>query len=289
MQPFFYTNLMKKIKRVYLEITNICNLTCSFCIRHGREYKSMSLDQIRYAIHQIKDVSEYIYLHVQGEPLLHPKLEEIFEILDEYNMKVQLVTNGSLLKNNFWLLKKKCLRKISFSAHSLDEQNTNPEDWLNVVFDFMSQASLQQSPYCEIRFWNQNNLSKCSKEAIQWISERYHLTETSRKGSWKIMNKCYLHYDNQFSWPENTGISLNTGTCHGGVDMIAILVDGTVVPCCLDAKGIIQLGNIFKTSLTDIMESNRYLQMVQGFKNHKITEELCKHCTYRHRFIKQAK
>lgn len=279
---------MKQLKRVYLEITNICNLNCSFCIDHNRPYKTMTLQQIETALKQIKPVCDYIYLHVQGEPLLHPHLKDIFDLMDTYEMKVQLVTNGTFLNNNFWLLERKCLRKISFSAHSLDHQNNTVDSWLTTVFEFMNKASMQKQPYCEIRFWNQNNLSICSKKAIEWIKERYELNETSRKGSWQIMDNCYLHFDNQFSWPQNTGNSLKTGTCHGGIDMIAILVDGTVVPCCLDARGVIQLGNLFEQSLHEILASPRYLNLVQRFKNHHITEELCRHCTYRHRFNKQV-
>ena len=280
---------MKKLKRVYLEITNICNLSCSFCIDHGRPFRALSLSEVRHALTQIKPVSDYIYLHVQGEPLLHPQLKEIFNLMDEFDMKVQLVTNGAFLKENFWLLEKKCLRKISFSAHSLDHQKLPYDSWLDTVFDFMSQASNQGHPYCEIRFWNQNNLSPVSSQAIEWLKARYEFKETSRKGSWELMKGCWLHFDNQFAWPEKTGASLDAGTCHGAIDMIAVLVDGTVVPCCLDAKGVIQLGNLFETPLEEILKSERYQTLVQGFKDHRITEELCRHCTYRHRFLKQAK
>ena len=275
---------MKKLKRIYLEISNICNLSCSFCIDHQRKPKMMSLDEIRTALTQIKPLCDYIYLHVQGEPLIHPQLKEIFDLMDEFDMQVQLVTNGAFLKDNFWLLERKSLRKISFSAHSLDHQKMDPEQWLDTVFDFMHQASVQKHPYCEIRFWNQNNLSPSSKLAIDWINERYPLTETSRKGSWQLMDCCWLHYDNQFKWPDKEGCSLDVGTCHGAVDMMAILCDGQVVPCCLDARGVINLGNIFVTSLQDILASKRTQDMIQGFKNHKITEELCKYCTYRLRF-----
>ena len=244
----------------------------------------MSLDEIRTALTQIKPICDYIYLHVQGEPLIHPKLKEIFDLMDEFDMQVQLVTNGAFLKDNFWLLDRKSLRKISFSAHSLDHQKTEPETWLSTVFEFMTKASAQKYPYCEIRFWNQNNLSPSSRLAIDWINERYPLKETSRKGSWQMMEGCWLHYDNQFKWPENEGCSLDTGTCHGAVDMMAILCNGQVVPCCLDARGVINLGNIFETSLEEIINSKRTQDMIQGFKNHKITEDLCRHCTYRLRF-----
>ena len=117
----------------------------------------MSLDEIRTALTQIKPICDYIYLHVQGEPLIHPKLKEIFDLMDEFDMQVQLVTNGAFLKDNFWLLERKSLRKISFSAHSLDHQKMEPEQWLNTVFDFMHKASVQKHRFYDRRFQASGN------------------------------------------------------------------------------------------------------------------------------------
>ncbi|MBQ7126749.1 radical SAM protein, partial [bacterium] len=61
----------------YLEISNICNLSCSFCSDHHRPFRTMTLQEINQALDQIKEVTDYVYLHLKGEPLLHPDFNEI--------------------------------------------------------------------------------------------------------------------------------------------------------------------------------------------------------------------
>ena len=68
--------------------------------------------------------------------------------------------------------------------------------------------------------------------------------------------------------------------------MIAILVDGSVIPCCLDTQACINLGNIFNESLLEILKTSRYLNLVNGFNENKLVEPLCQQCTYRNRFTK---
>ena len=68
-------------------------------------------------------------------------------------------------------------------------------------------------------------------------------------------------------------------------DQLAILVDGTVVPCCLDSEAVIKLGNIYEDRLEDILNSKRFQEMRKGFCNRKVTEELCKHCSFKERLL----
>ena len=68
---------MKKYSRVYVEITNICNRNCSFCPGTRREKRRMSLDEFRRVAERLIGVTDYIYLHVMGEPLRHPELDAL--------------------------------------------------------------------------------------------------------------------------------------------------------------------------------------------------------------------
>ena len=91
----------------------------------------------------------------------------------------------------------------------------------------------------------------------------------------------YVDFDSEFIWPDlNNNYYNEVGTCYALRDHLGILVDGTVVPCCLDSKGIINLGNIFEENIEDIQNSERYKKMLQGFRNNKKCEELCKHCKF---------
>ena len=112
------------IKRVYIEITNVCNLSCSFCKKNSRPSRFLSIEEFLYIIQQVKPVTDYIYLHVQGEPLLHPQLEDIFLLCDRVGMHVQLVTNGTFLSRYPYLYNHPSLRKISFSLQSVEYQHS---------------------------------------------------------------------------------------------------------------------------------------------------------------------
>ena len=87
---------MKKNKKIYIEITNNCNLNCSFCPKTKRTKEYMSIENYEEILKKINNYTDYIYLHVKGEPLLHPKIIDIIKLSEKYNLKVNLTTNGSL-------------------------------------------------------------------------------------------------------------------------------------------------------------------------------------------------
>lgn len=276
---------MNKIKRVYIEITNKCNLRCAFCAFHHRPLKEMSLDDFEYCVKEIKQVTPYLYLHVQGEPLLHSKFNELLTICDTYQMNVQLVTNGTFIANYPNLDQHPSLRKISFSLHSLDYQQMDTKTYITQLLSFIDNYSKKNDGYIELRFWVSDQLNQKAKEALTIIKSRYELLPTSKPNSYKLDQRIFIHFEKEFKWPSvSNNSNPNHGTCRGGKDMIAILVDGTVVPCCLDAEGEINLGNLFNASLQQILNSPRYLNIIKGFNENKLIEPLCQTCEYRKRF-----
>ncbi|NCB33781.1 MAG: hypothetical protein EOM64_07875 [Erysipelotrichia bacterium] len=101
------------------------------------------------------------------------------------------------------------------------------------------------------------------------------------------MPNVYVDFDNMFQWPD-IELAANSmqikGRCRGGIDQIAILSNETVVPCCLDADGAINLGSLQENTLSDILNSKRYLEMIEGFKKQQVIEPFCQSCNFRHRF-----
>ena len=275
---------MKKYKKIYIEITNKCNLNCSFCSKTKKEKQEMSIEQFNEILNKIKDYTDIIYLHVKGEPLLHPKVIEFIKEAEKENIKVNITTNGVLFKEHAKELGT-CtnISKINFSLHS----ENNKENYLEDIFNNIKYLSKNTTVI--YRLWTLKNkeLDEKSTEIVNKIKEYYKLSneiveKIKTENNIKINPQIYVDKDNEFIWPTiNTHKSC--GYCYALKTHIAILVDGTVIPCCLDAEGIINLGNIFKDNLEKIVNSKRYKDLQKSLQDRKPIEPLCKSCTFKER------
>ena len=286
LQTLFHYNGFMFI-RIYIEITNVCNLSCSFCLKTGRTPCFLEPGEFRRIASQARKHTDYLYLHVQGEPFLHPYLDTILSICDELLFSVQLVTNGTLLDRHPLVLEHACLRKLSISLQSVDFQsNDNLPAYMDAVLAFAERAS-GQGVYTELRFWRLDELQKESGSyCLERIKERYELHKTERRNSYRLKDRLFLSFANEFEWP---AISASTeeevyGTCLGARQQIAILSDGTVVPCCLDAGGNVPLGSLRENTLDEIINGSRCQELIRQFQTHRIKEPFCRNCTFRKRF-----
>lgn len=279
--------MKKRLKRVYIEITNACNLSCSFCTKTKRTIQMMTPLEFQNILEKVNSYTDYIYLHVKGEPLLHPNLKEILELSNRYNKQVTITTNGTLLKEKKEILKNNpSIRQINLSLHSENKKENYLEDIFQVVDELSSNI------YVVYRFWTlqDNKLDRKSTEIVNKIIRHHNLsTETVEKirkqKNIKIAPNIYISKDNQFLWPElNNTYYQEEGYCHALKSQMAILVDGTIIPCCLDGEGVINLGNIHTDNLESVLESERVLQMIEGFKCRRVQEELCRHCNFKEKF-----
>lgn len=268
------------MKRIYLEITNTCNLNCSFC-RNSKGNTYLDLSKIDDYLKQIKEVCDYIYLHVLGEPLLHKDINLILDLLDKYDLKLQLVTNGVLLDKHLDILNHKCLRKLSISIHSIN--NINISDNYFKTIDYIIENN--KDKYIELRFYDFKNLDEKIKKYLNILKDKYGLKETSKNNSYKLKENVYLYTSDLFKWPsiDDEYIS-DIGKCLGLKEQIAILVNGEVTSCCLDTKGINSLGNLNNQSLKEILNSDKYKKALEALNNNKLILPLCVKCSYHHRF-----
>lgn len=283
-----------KLKRVYIEITNICNLNCSFCSPLKREKGFIKLSQFEHILKEIKPYNPHVYLHVKGEPLIHPELEEILKCAEKHNLPVNLTTNGTLIEKNMALLLK-YPRQINISVHALsDNQIEDYDGYINSVCRLGLEAKKQGKPFVSYRMWNGSDNEKIDVDSLtilKKIGEYFELSveENISRGrdAKKLADNVFISFMDEFEWPdENNGYIGNTGKCLGGKEMLGILCDGTVIPCCLDADGMIKLGNIFSESLEDILKKERFKNLEKGFSGGVIPEPLCQRCSYRTRFSK---
>lgn len=262
----------------------------------------MNSNHFKKVLEEISPFTDYIYLHVKGEPLLHPELEEILFQCQEYNLKVNITTNGTLLWEKKSILQRYSnLRQLNISLHSFESQDSiKHQVYLDQIIQTAKEFRDNTNTIIALRLWN---LDKTSPN--HYLHEKNQLTlhqlEQGFSLEYSIANKLsqltngekgillstriYLNQDYEFIWPSlDAPFVGDTGFCYGIKNQLAILSDGTVTPCCLDDEGTVALGNIFTTPLSDILSSDRAIKIEKGFSCRRVIEPLCKHCSYRTRF-----
>ena len=262
-----------RFKKIYIEITNSCNLNCSFCIGNKRKIKFMSFSEFKIILDKVKPYTNYLYFHILGEPLLHPNINEFIDYAYDKGFNVNVTTNGYLIDK----ISTKKIRQINISLHSFDlKYGISLDDYLNKIFNVVSKLD---DTYISYRVWLN---SEYSFDILKKISLFYNTSfDYTSFDKVTLSNNVFLSQFHEFVWPDlNNDYYNEKGRCYGLVDHIGILCDGTVVPCCLDSLGCISLGNIFETDLDIILNSSRVSNMINGFKGGIKCEELCRHCSF---------
>lgn len=274
-----------KFKKIYIEITNVCNLNCSFCAKNKRPASFMSEAQFHYLLKQIKPYTNYLYFHVLGEPLLHPQLEQFLNMAQEAGFFVNLTSNGILLPQRVNILKGR-IRQLNLSLHSLpQEAGCHPDRYLQDCLrcgDELAEAGC----YLSYRFWNKKagKLDEESARMLEVIATHYGIDDLMYENQ-KLASRRFLNFEEQFVWPSLQHPYLSqSGTCYGMRQQCAILVDGTLVPCCLDSLGECSLGNVFEQPFATLIASARAQTMIEGFQKGKLCEALCQRCGFRKKF-----
>ena len=271
------------LKKVYLEITNECNLSCTFCHGTRRPVKYLTKEEFTRAAKELRAHSDYIYFHLMGEPLLHPLLGDFLSIAEDLGFHVIITTNGTLLKERGdLLLSSNALHKVSISLHAYEANclDVSLREYLSDCFDFCRKASAR-SVISVMRRWNIGGEN--SENGAILSAMREYFTEPwqdVRKG-YRLADRVFLEWGDRFDWPdEDADICSDSHSCYGLRDQVGVLSDGTVVPCCLDADGVIALGNIFEESLSDILTKPRAVALRRSFEQRCIKEPLCMRCGF---------
>lgn len=288
---------MKKFKKIYIEITNHCNLSCSFCCRSKRPKSWIRPEDFAEILGKIKDFTRHLSLHVLGEPLLHPDLGQLLADCQRQGMAVNLTTNGTLLPQHQTILfASPALRQINISLHCANEMGDGPtlSEYLAGVFDFIRLAMTARPIFISLRLWNlaetTASASLQNRPILEKIEDFFSLPTklidalTPGQGI-PLAPNVFLSQHPRFTWPHSPAPELgNVGFCRGLRDHVAILVDGTVVPCCLDTEADIKLGNIHELPLHEILINPRSSALSAGFSQRRLVEALCRRCSFRQNF-----
>ena len=273
--------------KVYVEITNICNMNCSFCHGHSRAPRQMSEDEFKSILASLKGQTEYVYYHLMGEPLTHPLLPRFLELAGADGFKSIITTNGTLLKKRGAELLSSGLHKVNISLHSFEGDDEEAfKKYVGELSDFALSAA-ERGVIVVFRLWNKGFDGGKNDKALALLKQNIAGDWLENTRGIKIRDKIFIEMGDRFTWPDkNADIQGDKFYCYGLRDQFGILSDGTVVPCCLDSDGVINLGNIFKADVKDILNSKRAADISLGFKCGKASEELCKRCGYAQRFVK---
>lgn len=265
-------------KKIYVEITNNCNLSCPFCNEVKRKKESISIDKFNVLLKKLKGFTNYLYFHLMGEPLMHSHINELIDLASQH-FNINITTNGYLIDR---IRDNQNVTQINISLHSFNEKyHKSLDEYMNNIYENVDKLLVNHT-IINYRLWTD---SKYKESIIDNLNKHYNV---NINGNTTIKNNVFIDFDSEFIWPNLDNNYYNeNGSCMGLRTHIGVLVDGTVVPCCLDTNGIINLGNIYKEDLNDILNQDRVNIMKENFKNNKKVENLCKHCNFYDRIIKQ--
>ncbi|MCR5843135.1 MAG: SPASM domain-containing protein [Oscillospiraceae bacterium] len=274
------------LKKVYLEITNICNLACVFCPGTAREPRMLGRGEFRLLASRLRPHAEYLYFHLMGEPLLHPLLGDFLEIAGELGFRVMITTNGTLLRERAEVLcASPALLKVNISLQSFEANGGgDPGAYLDGCIGFARMAA-DAGKRCEFRLWNRRGLETLNSRIEERLCEAFPKPWKKSREGWKLRENVWLEPGDHFDWPAMEAADRGENCfCYGLRDQIGVLCDGTVVPCCLDHEGDLALGNLFEEELDEILQSARARAIRDGFSRRIAVEALCRRCGFARKF-----
>ncbi len=279
-----------RFSKVYVEISNLCNLSCSFCPGTKRQKRAMTEEEFTHLLPKLRPYTDFLYFHLMGEPLCHPKLGTFLELAHEAGFKVILTTNGTLLpQKTALLLEAAPLHKVSISLHSYEANHIgiSLEDYLQGCFDFCAKAA-DKGIIAVMRLWNIGGEDALNRTILDAMHAHFPGEWVQTRSGYRLQDRVFLEWGERFEWPDPEADYVGSQhTCYGLRDQIGVLSNGTVVPCCLDAEGNIPLGNLFTDKIEDILASPRAVALKRSFENRNITEDLCLRCGFAGRMVRK--
>ena len=272
--------------KIYIEISNLCNLRCGFCPGTKRPKRAMTEEEFSALLPKLRPYTDFLYFHLMGEPLLHPKLGVFLALACDAGFKVILTTNGTLLQERqAMLLGSPGLHKVNISLHAFEANDLSIsfEEYLRRCFSF-GRAAEGRLLIC-YRLWNSGGADRLNGQIEETLAAYFPGNWVQERRGLRIGNRVYLEYGDKFDWPDLDAADGGAqGFCYGLRDQIGVLCDGTVVPCCLDHEGDLALGNLFRQDMEEILTSSRAKAIYEGFSGRKAVEPLCRRCGYARRF-----
>ncbi len=276
-----------RFQKIYVEISNLCNLSCAFCPGTRRQPRRMTPDEFAILAPKLRPYTDFLYFHLMGEPLCHPELAHFLDIAHFHGFRVIITTNGTLLSGRQdLLLSSPALHKVNISLHAFEANDLKIsfDRYLADCFAFGQESKGEK--LVVYRLWNHGGAEEMNEQIVTGLRNAFPGPWTSQRQGTRIAHHTYLEYGDKFDWPDLQAPEGDCKVfCYGLRDQLGVLCDGTVVPCCLDHEGDLALGNLFRQELSEILDTPRAKAIYEGFSRREAAEELCRRCGYARRFV----
>ena len=157
-----------RFRKIYVEISNLCNLQCNFCPKTKRAPRRMTPEEFSGLLPKLRPYTDFLYFHVMGEPLCHPELETFLRLAGDAGLKVILTTNGTLLRSRQdVLLQAPALHKVNISLHAFEANDLAVpfSQYLDDCFSFGKASGGQK--LVVYRLWNQGGADQKNAEILR--------------------------------------------------------------------------------------------------------------------------
>ena len=273
-----------RFSRVYLEITNICDLHCRFCPGTKRQPRFLSPEDFTVLLERLRGCTDYLYFHLMGEPLLHPQLAALLSLAWERGYYVNITTNATHLDAaGDILLNSPAVHRVNLSLQAWEGNGFawDMNDYVNSCVRF-ARAAAALEKVITLRLWNGGAAG--NEDVVAALKAAFPGPWRDMQHNTVMAERIFLEQAERFDWPDAGGPARGGSFCLGLRNHIGILCDGTVVPCCLDSEGTIALGNLLTQPLEEILGSARARAIYDGFSRRAPAEALCRRCGYAERF-----
>lgn len=268
-----------------IEVTSICNLKCPICPNWLTESKGIiSLEFLDKLISKNRSLLERqtVWLHFSGEPLLHPRLPEIIEMLKSNNIKTRLSTNATLLTHDkaYEIMS----AGLDYIVFSFDGNSPESYEKIRVGADF-SQVMSNILTFLEIKKYNNFE----TKTQIQFIRTNFNNREIKKfVKRWlttdidciniKSLSSRAGRVDLSYFLPnKNSSRKINNKPCYYLWDTLIVLWNGMVIPCCQDLLGEGIVGDANINTLEEIWNSPELQRLRKEQLDHKFSG-VCSRC-----------
>ena len=301
------------VSKVYLEVTNHCNLSCDSCpidnSRRKPQHMPFSLF-IKGVDDIVRDtIADTIGFHVLGEPLLYPHLLEALEYARGKGLRTEVATNGVLLTGEKAVaLVKAGLDRLTISLRIEEgDERTNlgaglsPERYREGILaavGAIKRGGADTEVVVSAR--NPTGSGDSQRRFAALLSELCEATgrETSPEDLRRDLSRVdlsqpratRLRIDDQVTVqmvPADNGAKAfaarrahptRFGVCSAALRNVGVLSNGEVTICLHDYDGHTSLGNLYVSPLGGLLSSPKAGDIRKGFRRMRVVHPYCQSC-----------